>query len=124
MKAQDLRIGNYLQAPLGKIMRVVQLGHEQNPDFIFCKGEDGSFGQNGFEPIPLTEEWLVRFGFEKSPIRWFTMSIGSITIYVALTAKTVMFSNIVLTNFHHIHRLQNLIFDFTGEELTTKTPIQ
>lgn len=123
MKASELRIGNYLQAPLGEIMRVAQIGHEANPDFIFCKGDDGSFGQNGFEPIPLTEEWLVRFGFEKSTTGWFTMSIGSITIYVDPTAKAAIFSSIVLTNFEHIHRLQNLIFDLTGEELTT-TPIQ
>lgn len=124
MKAQELRISNIVEYLIRDEMDAKKewwepsqidaqdiLWLSQNPD-----DED-------YRPMTLTEEWLVRFGFEKSPIGWFTMPIGSLTIYVDMAAKTVMFSNIVLTNFQHIHRLQNLIFDFTGEELTT-TPIQ
>lgn len=50
MKESDLRIGNWIQW-YGEPMRV-----DAN-DFVNGIGEA--------EPIPLTEEWLFKFGFEK-----------------------------------------------------------
>jgi len=64
IKVNEIRIDNYLKAPLGEIMQVKQIGHKDNPNYIYCTYENG-FGVNGFEPIPLTEEWLLKFGFEK-----------------------------------------------------------
>jgi hypothetical protein len=78
-----------------------------------------------FEPIPLTEEWLLKFGFD------FYQNIGS--------RKFMNFGNLIIeTNAHkdipvyyteqreliciikYVHQLQNLYFALTSEDLTIK----
>ena len=53
MKETELRIGNYYYHPIA-------LSFERMDDIDFIS----SFIEK-FEPIPLTEEWLLKFGFEK-----------------------------------------------------------
>ena len=62
--ANELRKGNWLQAPLGEYMQVEIIGHSDVPDYIFARGKE-CFGQNGFEPIPLTPEILESCGLKK-----------------------------------------------------------
>ena len=64
MKATDLRIGNYYQyASDNGVMytKVQEIKHNQF-------GLLGDFDGTNFEickPIPLTEDWLLNYGFEK-----------------------------------------------------------
>ena len=59
MKAQELRIGNYyLQDCLGG--DISQITAEDILELYDYPLEDY------FKPIPLTEEWLLKFGFEKN----------------------------------------------------------
>ena len=54
MKASELRIGNWTQAPY--------TGNQVEIDGIgIARFEEG---KEIWHPIPLTEEWLKRFGFE------------------------------------------------------------
>jgi hypothetical protein len=58
MKQTELRIGNYVALPNNIVVKI------SREDFAIYKGfaniED-------YNPIPLTEEWLLKFGFEKEP---------------------------------------------------------
>ena len=59
MQVQELRIGNYVKSILGLI-----------DTFMIYKSDLHTMTEEGrdlsiYEPIPLTEEWLLKFGFEK-----------------------------------------------------------
>ncbi len=63
MKATDLRVNNLLYFKNTKDIAKVSLIHDKHFD---CRDEYGSFIPNGnYEPIELTEEWLLKMGFEK-----------------------------------------------------------
>ena len=57
MKATELRLGNLIYTKVKHIDLGVLL---ENPE------------SNEYEPIPLTDEWLLRFGFEKSGDAYFS----------------------------------------------------
>lgn len=95
-----------------------------------CESMDGiSYGnsiQSNFKPIPLTEEWLLKFGFEllvrkssdgyKNTI--FSMKNPSWTLMELDKGYGVKFwqGNSLL----YVHQLQNLYHCLCGEELTIK----
>jgi hypothetical protein len=75
-----------------------------------------------FEPIPLTEEWLIKFGFKLNKLgnlckssnyqkRWITFKKYQDRWYLYLTHNPKC---------DYVHQLQNLYFALTGEELTLK----
>jgi hypothetical protein len=76
------------------------------------------------EPIPLTTEWLERFGFKNSQTqdKFFTIGNG-IGISTADNKFRLIKGNfvcqIVLVELEFVHQLQNLCYDL-GEELTVK----
>ena len=74
MKANELRIGNLLQG--GKVL---------NFDNCIVKFKDKLHYVYGINhplcrPIPLTEEWLLKFGFEKTIHSWYHSS--NLPIYI------------------------------------------
>lgn len=60
MDAKDFRIGNFYSRQ-GVIDKIECL--QVDGDFIFIDGVR-QYGEEIFYPIELTEEWLVKFGFE------------------------------------------------------------
>lgn len=135
MEAKELRIGNYvhffhpdrnLRAPYNQLIQVtiedidqIQGGHER------------------FMPIPITPEWLERFGFvcevngghqywkraneagefldrlsfRRSEISaWGLLGREMENYFLSYLAKNV--------RIFYVHQLQNLYFALTGEELT------
>jgi hypothetical protein len=118
MKATELRIGNWVRLnvrPIEKyqVTQILEKG-------VNCG--DVGFLYDVAEPIPLTEEWLERFGIMQNT--WF--EDGSYMIkedrgfgwemYVRNAVKT---KRISFAYFKHVHQLQNLYFALTGEELQT-----
>ena len=103
MKANELRIGNYVNDSIG----LITIGLNGNIKFA-----------DAYHPIPLTEEWLVKFGFEKTT-KWnnvqHTKGILQIRNLYILFVKG---RNQSWINLKHVHQLQNLYFALTGEELT------
>jgi len=71
------------------------------------------------EPIPLTEEWLVKFGFEDN-LPWeykqFRLDDQDRFHVVDQTGYGI----IIARGIKYVHQLQNLYFALTGEELPIK----
>ena len=132
MKASELRIGNYVHLQNDawdeyKNIPMSVTGVEiTGPDKYFpesdsvinleIKGSIHTFNQcNEFViPIPLTEEWLERFGFENNEktaehnkFIWFKNHIG----------VSGMLGVVKPVECKYVHQLQNLYFALTGEEL-------
>jgi hypothetical protein len=123
MKATELRIGNWVQ--------IVEAGKEyQVEQYNFCTDDDGySAFLDHITPIPLTEEWLLKFGFyEKYKSVHSQWSIAGFSIQQASNWDDD--NNLIPTRqeFHYdwkfkvkwVHQLQNLYFELTGEELIIK----
>ncbi len=74
------------------------------------------------EPIPLTEEWLLKFGFEVDDETGgigILRTIPEIDFYFELFPRDDHFKwgyKIV----KYVHQLQNLYYALTGQELTLK----
>ena len=90
---------------------------------------DGEWRQypNCCEPIPLTEEWLLKFGFEKSGgglyLTYETFEMYYINGVLGLSARVSdPNEGYIDTKIKYVHQLQNLHFALTGEELTIKEP--
>lgn len=69
-----------------------------------------------YHEIPITEEWLLKFGFEKMDNTWYAHEWYNIERDERgfwLSFQTLQSSEI----FNYVHQLQNLNFALTGEEL-------
>lgn len=112
MKSTELRIGN----------KIHQFGIE-----IFVTGgtleklaeieADGKICID-LTPIPLTEEWLVEFGYIKSGNLRFTAK-GIIDLYAYKNNVTCSVNDVEI-RLKYVHQLQNLFFALTGTELEVK----
>jgi hypothetical protein len=78
------------------------------------------------EPIPLTEEWLLKFGFEIDDSEWFKDDDEIVyqktykDYSICVSNKGVVYNGVYSQKIKHVHSLQNLYFALTGEELTIK----
>jgi hypothetical protein len=68
-------------------------------------------------PIPLTEEWLLSFGFEKMH-KYYQLGKVTINIFNDSAYKLNVSGFTPYKAIKYVHQLQNLYFDLTGEELT------
>ena len=76
-----------------------------------------------FEPIPLTEEWLLKLGFDRLDERRYDKRYRrNYTIGGFIVGNCFMVSmGSALVKTEYVHQLQNLYFAITGEELTFKS---
>jgi hypothetical protein len=127
MKANDLRIGNLVNYLIIDEMderkkwfevseidyddlRIIQNKHEINQDY---------------QPIQLTEEWLLKFGFKqiKPNHYWFRdwnslrFSLIDNNLHCSIGDDECGF---LYKMIKYVHELQNLYFALTNEELTIK----
>ena len=112
MKATELRIGNLVKSGdvEGTIDFHIQFDFDEGGWYVDDMNIDN------VRPIPLTEEWLVKFGFGKkmaSVTHTYSFIKGSMIIGNPLRAS-MHYNDIELK---HVHTLQNLYFALTGEEL-------
>jgi len=137
MEANELRLGNLVTATLTNeiyeigiwALRVIEDGNYQNSYDTETKV---------YEPIPLTEEWLLKFdiiklnfttdmpkSFQKPDIDedgniWYTWVKGAFNLEIQKNGE-IWFE--VYSHYIHVkyvHQLQNLYFALTSEELTIK----
>lgn len=111
MKANELRIGNLVK--IGGEISQLELC-----DFVDIY-EHKTIWQ--YEPIELTEEWLLRFGFVANNYNY-EFELHPLTLDCEYTDKgewITLYENTVLqSEIKYVHQLQNLYFALTGEELT------
>ncbi|MFH1348413.1 MAG: hypothetical protein ABIH58_02145 [Patescibacteria group bacterium] len=111
IKASELKIGNWVR----------------NIDGVEYPIENGWQLDEGdtVYPVPLTEEWLLKFGFEYDTI---TYSRGELMLSshsdIDLSSYNVWWGTLTYGNLNfqikYVHQLQNLYFALTGDELTIK----
>ena len=110
MDSKELRIGNLIND--NSLYTQVISDHLINDEYYD--------GLKGCLPIPLTEEWLIKFGFEESEVFVKVFLLNQIPIgygYAYRKGWQIMPEGIEIK---HVHQLQNLYFALTGEELTIK----
>lgn len=107
MKANELRIGNWYLS-FGVDLKQVE---SITKDKILID----------FHPIPLTEEWLLKFGFDSH-------KSSKELLFGSLICLERQMNELFIVNpfdkhqykIDYVHQLQNLYFALTGEELEIK----
>ena len=96
MEEKELRIGNYVNIE-GEIFKV---------DL-----QELYYNSSLMNPIPLTEEWLIKLGFEKAYETCYQYKD------FILNDKFIMMDIDITIQLKYVHQLQNLYFALIGEEL-------
>lgn len=118
MKPNELRIGNWVEQPNNGVTRVTAILND-----LQIKTETGYIDKY-CRPIPLTEEWLLNFGFRLGGDRFDKeASNGLFRIWSLGLIHETYHTNRIGDDMgdmelKHVHQLQNLYFALTGEELT------
>lgn len=128
MKAEELRVGNYVntsersgwsyQICRQGIIRTINNGSCNITPFK-CISPIVTVKYDNIEPIPLTEEWLLKLELKKwnSKNNELTYSNNKLIIHKRKDGYVVSRKWITI-NF--VHQLQNFYFALTGEELKIK----
>jgi hypothetical protein len=106
MKANELRINNWVHrdsafnTPLGLDLQITA---------------DSIKNAEKYSPIPLTEEWLLKFGFDRNILNANHNDI----IYYSENNIAIkgMLGMVKPSQCIYVHQLQNLYFALTNEEL-------
>jgi hypothetical protein len=127
MKNTELRIGNLINYE-----QTTHIIETLNQEYCTSKWIDDDIcnpyvhNYDNIEPIPLTEEWLIKIGstkHESAPCKWYQLRNSYIEIqyyvdksngksgWVLFDKETEMKAMI------YVHQLQNLYFALTNEEL-------
>ena len=125
MKATELRIGNYhyytCEDSLDERKKWGEVCQIDSQDLVWLESNQDD---EDFKPIPLTEEWLLKFGFEKLTDKKNGFKSNSYTYTKGILFIVHLNDKLLSVNFwqgnekKYVHELQNLFFVLTGEELT------
>jgi hypothetical protein len=126
IKATELRIGNYIKLMFNyEDYETIQVTSDELVD-VDKKRAD-------YEPLPLTEDWLFKFGFkntDKDDNDYITYTDANHDYYLQIDTRRRDGKYTILDNSFddlrafsmvdivYVHQLQNLYFALTGEELT------
>jgi len=113
MKANELRLGNWIE-------------HNQYPnDTVIICIEDGKHIDEAIrlnaKPLPLTEEWLIKFGFKKNTDNGHLKGNDCYYTHHNLN-RCISLPNFIYDGIKikYVHQLQNLYFALTNQELEVK----
>jgi hypothetical protein len=132
IQANELRVGNIVDLYKGVIhyrttyvysISIEGINDEYGNSTAFFNAEDNS--EYAVKPIPLTEEWLLRFGFKEEERSayydnshrflkddfLYDLKDGSLTIAFSMDEGNLA------VKAPYVHQLQNLYFALTGKEL-------
>lgn len=126
MKETELRIGNYVSLEGIGVIKVLGI----LPDRIYYTPinsdlfADYLYAVNTYvNPLPLTEEWLLKFGFGKQAPQWNILNVYygkgqlRITFYNEKDFMVSIGAEPIRKDLY-VHEIQNLYFALIGEELT------
>ena len=133
INARELRIGNWVRHKAtwsyrNDIKEPVEFDFQIEMNDFYKDGECTIMLDSDIEPIPLTEEWLIKFGFFRHH-----KDYANDVIYLKNVVDSKEFewgcypnelgSGIQINNrklLKYVHQLQNLYHALTGTELTLK----
>ena len=126
MKTTELRLGNFVKDQFGDVIIVDGLD-----DMDVFSSDCGDIPVHAVQPIPLTEQWLLDFGFEDEGgsdyvltkgehTLLITVEIDSIRVYLAHLYGTYDSEYTYLKDILCVHHLQNLYFALFQEDLILK----
>lgn len=124
MKANEFRIGNYVSFE-DRIFKIDSIAN------VFPTLDTAEFGigvvdWNNIKPVPLTEEWLLNFGFNKKVDEYVFQDYAIEDIHNGVTwiLKEFDYDSVCFVaigkGINYVHQLQNLYFALVGEELELK----
>jgi hypothetical protein len=133
MKASELRIGSKVGCKVSNdsgiytVCAFPEWTHESSQPVTIDRCGYETHPVDKLRGIPLTPEWLERFGFDNSPAEHW--SFGYSTVYGVFRKGGITYNSSQKTFWYHgvlenqpkyVHQLQNLYFALTGTELTLK----
>lgn len=128
IRPQEIRIGNLLKSTVDEsIITVTNIYHaclEKETNCGWIIDGKGTFLRD-CEPITLTEDWLLKFGYENTNEEYLTGFVwrkGDDTNLYALVDKRGVVGLIIYGHFKYfgiieVHRFQNIFLYLTGKEL-------
>ena len=116
IKANELRIGNFVTAIRCDNSQIIDQVKQLHESYVMTK-----FDWDKVEPIPLDEEWLLKFGIKLNKSFYnYEFEIEKWKDEFIMTISFNHESGGFVIGLKHVHQLQNLYFALTGTELTTK----
>jgi hypothetical protein len=124
ISANELRIGSTYNSVKFNLPVKLEAGDFYNL-IIRAEGADIShYIDEYIQPILLTEEWLVKFGFEEIGVihkkGWLNIWHSSYAEKYQIRIYKVGDDVEKSINIEYVHQLQNLYFALTGKELSIK----
>lgn len=123
MKANELRIGNYVRCKSNSEILPVE---EILSSGVFFANENLITIYDHIEPVSLTPEILIKYGFESTmhddKYQRYELNIKGIDFMFEIIgmAKPDFYLCMVGVDILYLHQLQNLYFALTGTELEIK----
>ena len=123
LKANELRIGNLVEINMPITNKIISIDVYHISELKKNKGY--------FKPIPLTEEWLLKFGFEDDGVwihkiiklehdRMLGIDLNNNHFFLSQWDKHNNFRDCFLVKCEFVHQLQNLFYSICGKELEIK----
>jgi len=130
IQTNEIRIGNsvFYNGDKNEIGVVTEIKQSFDPiiQYVGINGRQDLYYQTKhIKPIPLTEEWLVKFGFYKVESYVYDIEVAHDKNISLNTNEIICFIGSglnweVIKYPKYVHSLQNLYFELTGQELTLK----
>ena len=138
INAQELRFGNLVNIishidksiiDIGTVNLISDISLHEEGAVGACASSNIAVGsthelseedKNTLSPIPLTEEWLIKFGFASNEYKdeFYKSYIHLDCEYTDHNTFNVAFKGLKLSiDVKYVHQLQNLFFALCGEEL-------
>jgi hypothetical protein len=130
MKASELRIGNWVY--ITHLLFYKQETEVNIHNLMYLSGEIKEPIEFEIEPIPLTEEWILKFGFQQTDPKKFIGGLytrkktdGFYGFYInkeTMSYCTFDYEGTIedIIKIEYVHQLQNIYFALTNEELAIK----
>lgn len=132
IKANELRIGNMLSHPQHEGAVISINAKKPEETIIYIRGDymTSNGDESLFNGILLTEEWLLKFGFNIENDCWeFIHDDETGFVMLAIDKDSMRLTtndgyHTIGIRLTHVHQLQNLYFALTGNELTIKESVK
>ena len=126
MTTQELRIGNAVMSQCRgeyKPHTIKSIWYNDEKSFYYVELDNGfQCNINGITPIPITEELLLKNGFEQCGYIFKTLFIEMYEVANGwhLHIDNERFETALSTTINYVHQLQNAYYIATGKELEIK----